>query len=186
MRPLRPFARVTIALPAFVLLTACSNVKYDYDVSQDFSRYKTFDLYAPGRHGKGGEESLMDKRVRVAVAAELQAKGFAQETVADPDFLVACYPVYRTRHYRTTTRVGFGGGGWYRPWGYRVGTSFSQRHSYQEGSLVIEIVDANTNQLVWQGSDPGVFTGLDDPERANDAVASAVKDTLAKFPPQRK
>ena len=181
--------RALAAIPALILLTACSaSVKYDYDVSQDFSRYRTFDLYAPGRHGKGGQggDGLMDKRIRASVAAELQAKGFAREEVADPDFLVACYPVYRQRRYRTTTHVGFGGGGWYRPWGYRVGTSFSQVHQYREGSLIIEIVDAKTNQLVWQGSDEGVLTGLDDPERANDAVASAVKDTLAKFPPQRR
>ncbi|HXC18134.1 MAG TPA: DUF4136 domain-containing protein [Holophagaceae bacterium] len=185
MRPLR----LSTAIPALLLLTGCaSSVRYDYDVSQDFSRYKTFDLYAPGKRGKnkGGDDPLMDTRIRMAVAAELQGKGFSREEVADPDFLVACYPVFHTRHYRTTTRVGFGGGGWYRPWGYRVGTSFSQTHAYREGSLIIEIVDARTNQLVWQGADEGVLTGLDDPEKANDAVASAVKDTLAKFPPQRR
>ncbi|HZU53867.1 MAG TPA: DUF4136 domain-containing protein, partial [Holophagaceae bacterium] len=66
----------------------------------------------------------------------------------------------------------------------RVGTSFSQTHSYREGTLAIEIVDARTNQLVWQGVDEGVLTGLDTPDKANDAVASAVKDTLAKFPPK--
>ena len=65
-----------------------------------------------------------------------------------------------------------------------MGTSFSQTHAYREGSLIIEIVDTRTNQLVWQGADEGVLTGLDDPEKANDAVASAVKDTLAKFPPK--
>lgn len=183
MRPLRPM----IVLPALLLLTACASpVRYDYDVSQDFSRYKTFDLYAAGKRGKnkGGEDPLMDKRIRAAVAAELQEKGFSREEVADPDFLVACYPIFRTRHYRTTTRVGIGGGGWYRPWGYRVGTSFSQTHSYREGTLVIEIVDTRSNQLVWQGTDEGVLTGLDDPGKADDAVASAVKDTLAKFPPK--
>ncbi|HTL98686.1 MAG TPA: DUF4136 domain-containing protein [Holophagaceae bacterium] len=182
MRPLRLFA-----VPALLLLTACSSVKYDYDVTQDFSRYRTFDLYAPGRHAGGTrtpEDTLMDKRIRAAVAGELQAKGFAREEVADPDFLVACYPVYRARRYRTRTTVGIGGGGWYRPWGYRVGTSFSQVHEYRQGSLIIEVVDARTNQLVWQGTDEGVLTDLDDPDQANDAVASAVKDTLAKFPPQ--
>ena len=174
-------------IPILLLLTACASpVRYDYDVSQDFSRYKTFDLYAPGRHGRnqGPSEPLMDQRIRAAVASNLQSKGFTREEVADPDFLVACYPIYRTRHYRTTTRVGMGRGGWHRPWGYRVGASFSQTHSYREGSLIIEIVDTRTNQLVWQGSDEGVLTGLNDPERANDAVASAVKDTLAKFPPK--
>ena len=110
--------RFSIAIPALLLLTACASpVRYDYDVSQDFSRYKTFDLYAPGKRGKnkGGDDPLMDSRIRVAVAAELQGKGFTREEVADPDFLVACYPVFHTRHYRTTTRVGFGGGGWSAP-----------------------------------------------------------------------
>ncbi len=183
MRLLRPVA----AIPALLLLTACASpVRYDYDVTRDFSRYRTFDLYAEGKRGrnKGGEDPLMDTRIRAAVATELTARGFTREETAEPDFFVACYPIFRTRHTRTTTRVGFGGGGWYRPWGYRVGTSFSQTHSYREGTLVIEIVDAHTNQLVWQGTDEGVLTGLDDPERANDAVASAVKDTLAKFPPK--
>ena len=186
MRPLRPL----ITAPALILLTACASpVSYDFDASQDFSRYRSFDLYAPGHHGKGPqvpEDTLMDARIRRAVAGELQAKGFIREETADPDFLVACYPVYRVRRTRTTTRVGFGRGGWYRPWGYRVGTSFSQVHASREGSLTIEIVDAKTNQLVWRGTDEGVLTGLDDPGRADDAVASAVKDVLAKFPPKRR
>lgn len=184
MCSLRPLALV----PALLLFTACSSsVRYDYDVAQDFSRYKTFDLYAPGHHGKGQQpgDSLMDSRIRLTVANALQAKGFTREEFADPDFLVACYPIYKTRHYRTSTRVGLGGG-WRRPWGYGVGVRFSQGHSYREGSLIIEIVDARTNQMVWQGVDEGVLTGLDDPERANDAVASAVKDILEKFPPQQR
>ncbi|HEU4951803.1 MAG TPA: DUF4136 domain-containing protein [Holophagaceae bacterium] len=179
----------TLLVFPLALLSACApyNVRYDYDVTQDFSAYRTFDLYAPGRHGRaqgqGDEASLMDKRVRAAVAAELQSRGFSREETADPDFLVACYPIYRTRHYRTTTHVGFGGG-WYRPWGYRVGTSFSQVHSYREGTLVIEIVDRRTNQLVWSGSAEGALTDQEDPVEANAQVARAVKDVLEKFPPR--
>ncbi len=175
-----------LALP--VLLLACTNyrVKYDYDVNQNFASYKRFDLYAPGKRGKGDGEpsSLMDKRIAASVAKELTAKGYAQETTADPDFLVAYYTVYRTRRYRTTTHVGFGGWGWYRPWGYRVGTSFSQEHRYQEGTIILEVVDFKSNQLVWQAAAEGALSDVENPEDANEQVTRAVRDLLDRFPPK--
>jgi hypothetical protein len=175
-----------LALPALML--ACTNyhVHYDYDVSQNFAAYKRFDLYAPGKRGKGDGEtsSLMDKRIAASVIKELSGKGYVQETSADPDFLVAYYPVYRTRRHRTATHVGFGGWGWHRPWGYGVGTTFSQEHQYREGTLILEIVDFKSNQLVWQAAAEGALTDLDNPEDANEQVARVVRDLLDRFPPK--
>jgi hypothetical protein len=176
-----------LALPAallsLLLLGACTGyqVNYDYDVTASFSRYRTFDYYT-SKKGTGGTTSLMDKRVRAAVEKELQAKGFAMETKADPDFLVTYYPIVHERRYRTTTHLGWGWG--YRPFYGRMGTSMSQVHSYKEGTIVIEVVDFKTNQMVWQGAAAGALTGLDNPEDADEVVARAVRDILAKFPPK--
>lgn len=175
-------------LAPLALMTACGyRVHYDYDITQapGFARYKTFDWYATSKRGnKGKDEGFMDKRVEAMVEKELQLKGFQQEKSADPDFLITWYPVYRNRRVRTTTRVGVGYGGWRRPWGYGVGTSFSQVNTYREGSVVIEIVDFRSNQLVWQGGASDVLTGFDNPEDANEAVGRAVHQILANFPPQ--
>lgn len=175
-----------LVLPALLLACSSYRINYDYDVQQNFSAYKRFDLYAPGKRGKGSGEApgLMDKRIAAAVAKELQAKGYAQETMADPDFLVAYYPVYRTRRYRTATHVGFGGFGWRRPWGYGVGTTFSQEHQYREGTIIVEIVDFKSNQLVWQGAAEGALTDNDTPEESNEQVGRAVHDLLDRFPPK--
>lgn len=176
--------------PALLLATlACSpyTVKVDYDRTAPMSAYKTFDWYAASKRAKaearGVEDPLMDRRVRLAVERELTAKGFRAETVAEPDFLVTYYPVYRNRKVRTTTHVGMG---WGRPWGYRVGTGFrtSQTRSYKEGTIVIEVVDSRTNALVWQAVAEGALTGLSRPEEADAQVGEAVRKLLADFPPR--
>lgn len=179
MRPLR----LPAALLSLALLGACSSyqVTYDYDVTASYGRYRTFDYYT-SKKGTGGTTSLMDKRVRAAVEKELQAKGFAMETKADPDFLVTYYPIVQERRYRTTTHVGWGWG--YRPVYGHIGTSTSQVHHYKEGSIVIEIVDFKSNQMIWQGAAAGALTGLDNPEDADEVVPRAVRDILAKFPPK--
>ncbi len=179
---------------ALLFLVGCSsyNVKYDYDASAPYGSYRTFDWYAASKKAKGkgsGTDPLMDQRVRLAVQAQLQAKGFAQETTGEPDFLVTYYPIYQNRRYRTTTSVG-GGYGWGgRHWGYGVGTRFStsQVHQYKEGTIVLEIVDGKSNQLVWQSAAEGALTGLQGhPEDAQEQINKAVTEMLSKFPPTRK
>ena len=171
------------ALLSLALLGACSSyqVTYDYDVTASYGRYKTFDYYT-SKKGTGGTTSLMDKRVRAAVEQELKAKGFAMETKADPDFLVTYYPIVKNRKVRTTVRSGWGWG--YRPLYGGVGVSSSQVRNYKEGTIVIEIVDFKTNQMIWQGAAAGALTGLENPEDANEVVPKAVRDILAKFPPK--
>ncbi len=174
---------LSVALLSLALLTACRSysVNYDYDVTASYGRYRTFDYYT-SKKGTGGTTTLMDKRVRAAVEKELQAKGFAMETKADPDFLVTYYPIVQNRKVRTNVRMGMGWG--YRPFYGGVSTTTSQVRNYKEGSIVIEIVDFKTNQLIWQGAAEGALTGLNSPEDADEVVPKAVRDILAKFPPK--
>lgn len=179
MRPILAAA----ALVSLALLVGCSgyNITYDYDVTASYGRYKTFDYYT-SKKGTGGTTSLMDKRVRASVEKELQAKGFVMETRADPDFLVTYYPIVQERKVRTTTHIGWGWG--FRPVYGRMGTSVSQVRKHKEGTIVIEIVDFKSNQVIWQGAAAGALTGLTNPEDADEVVPRAVRDILAKFPPR--
>lgn len=182
--------RMTATALGLALFAACSTytVKTDFDPAIAYASYQTFDWYAASKRAKGkgsGTDPIMDKRVRASVQAVLESKGFKQEVVAEPDFLVTYYPVYRNKRYRTTTSFG-GGYGWSRrPWGYGVGTRFStsQVHNYREGTIILEIVDSRSNQLVWQGAAEGALTNLDNPEDAQEEIQKAVRDLLANFPP---
>ena len=176
-------------LPAVLLLAGCASytVKYDVDPTANFRSYRTFEWYASSKRAKGqgnGGSEIMDRRVRAAVEQQLVAKGFAVATGAEPDFLVTYYPVYKDRKVRTSTTVGVGGGWRYRHFGYGVGTRFSEVHRYKEGTIVVEIVDGKSNQLVWQSAAVGALTNLEDPVEAKEQVAKAVADMLEKFPPR--
>ncbi len=175
----------TPALLALALLTGCASysLSYDYDVTASFGRYRTFD-YSTSKKGTRGTTTLMDKRVRAALERELRAKGFLLETTADPDFLVTYYPIVQERKVRTTTHARLGMGWGFRRFYGRVGVSTSQVHRHQEGTIVIEILDFKTNQMVWQGAAAGALTGLDNPEDADEGVQKAVRDILARFPPR--
>ena len=179
---MRLFNLATALLP-LALLVGCSsyNVTYDYDVTASYAKYKTFDYYT-SKKGTGGTTSLMDKRVRAAVEWELQAKGFAMETKADPDFLVTYYPIVTDRKVRTNVRTGWGWG--YRPFYGGVSTTTSRVRHYKEGTIVIEIVDFKSTQMIWQGAAAGALTGLSNPEDADEVVPKAVRDILVKFPPK--
>ncbi len=180
--------RALLTVPPVLLLAGCAaySIQYDLDPSADFRAYRTFEWYASSKRAKGqkaGGSEIMDRRVRAAVEAQLTAKGYAAAAAgAEPDFLVTYYPVYKDRRYRTTTTVGVGGGWRYRPWGYGVGTRFSEVRHYKEGTIVVEVVDGRSNQLVWQCAAVGALTNLQDPEDAREQVAKAVADMLQKFP----
>ena len=178
----------TLGLPlALALLAGCTpyTVKFDYDSHANYTAYKTWDWYAAGAKDKGKaagiENPIMDRRVRGAVERELNTKGMKQEKGAEPDLLVTYYPHYHTGTVYHTTSIG-GFGPW-RPWGFGMGTHFTDARSYREGTIVLEIVDNKTNTLIWQAAAEGALTGLDDPLDAEEQVTSAVKSMLSRFPP---
>jgi len=184
------FLRRGALVPALALLTACNgfSVHYDFDRSAGFAGYKTFEWFQPGPGGPKPavpENPIMDRRVRRIVEQELAAKGLRREPGGEPDLKLACYPVYRNRVVQTYSGMGPGWGwGWgMRPWGYGPAFGFQETRSYREGTIVLEMVDARSSQMVWQGAAEGALTGLRDPQDAEEQVTAAVRKLLEKFPP---
>ncbi len=183
--------RIRAFAPALLLtLAACAPyaIKRDFDPQAPIASYRTYDWYKPKAEKVGDGAPRMagfnDQRVRAAVDQELAAKGLKREPAADPDCLLDYFPVYQNRHYTTHTRVGFGTGGY--GWGMRTAIGSSRRHTYKEGTIVLQVVDFKTNKLVWEGVAEGALTGLaGNPEEAQAAIQRAVKDLLSEFPPKQ-
>jgi hypothetical protein len=181
----------TFALvPVLGILCACSSysVKYDFDPHASFAAYKTYDWYAASAKAQGKSDGvanpIMDRRVRRIVEREFAARGYKLQEAGDPDFLLTYYPVYRNRLVQTYTGMGPGWGyGWGRPWGYGPALGFAEVQAYREGSIVLEVVDNKSNQLVWQAVADGALTAIEDPQDAEEQVTDAVKKMLEKFPP---
>ena len=54
---------------------------------------------------------------------------------------------------------------------------------YEEGTLIIDVIDPGENRLVWRGSATRVLDRAMTPERADEIVLEAVRKIFDRFPP---
>jgi hypothetical protein len=116
-------------------------------------------------------------RVERAVDAELTEKGFLK--VADsPDFLIA---MHTSREEKVAHNRDWA-------WQYVYSDYFMNTHQdfrYLEGMLVLDIVDAASKELVWQGEAKGFVGKKSNPKKEDEMVKEAVHKILKNFPPPR-
>jgi hypothetical protein len=97
--------------------------------------------------------------LKVAVAQELEVRGMAYS--ASPDILVNFYihtkEKIRTRSVPTTSAYYGYRAPYYNTWGGYGGYE-TQIDQYTEGTLNIDMVDANSKKLVWEGFISGRVT----------------------------
>ncbi|MCF1753362.1 DUF4136 domain-containing protein [Mariniradius sp. RY-2] len=180
--------KIMLLLLLNFMVIACSSplkVITDYDTKADFSRFQTFSFYQLTDKGPGLSE-LNQQRIINAIRDELVKKGF-KEDLTNPDLLVNATAIVTEEKQVTSTNY-YNYGGYYRPyrWGptYVGGSTVYNVSELREGSLVIDIIDASTKHLIWQGTgNKEIDTGLKKPETE---VPAAVAKILAGFPPQPK
>jgi hypothetical protein len=90
--------------------------------------------------------------------------------------------------YTTGTGWGWGGGwGWrFHRWGVAWPTySRSDINTYTDGTVVVNMIDAKTKQVVWDGQVADVVSlPVANPVRATKEVDVAVAKLFAKYPPK--
>jgi hypothetical protein len=165
-------------LLALALLAACSSVStnYDYDTSYDFSKLRSYrwaDIPS-----KADANPLVVQRVGAAVEAQLKAKGYLPAEGA-PDFLVATYVGRQSRIQVTDWGYGYGP----RAAWYGGGVDVYQ---YEEGSLIVDIVDARSKRLVWRGTATSIVDPDATPEERTKRINEAVGKMFKDFPPPKK
>ncbi|MFY7911935.1 MAG: DUF4136 domain-containing protein [Emticicia sp.] len=113
----------------------------------------------------------------------LAKKGF-RRNIATPEFLVDFHIYVEEQKFQNLVC----GAGFYR--GERYLPDLSQRTycespeivNYDDGTLIIDIVDAQTGQLVWRGTAGEI---IDNPAYATEIFRKKVKRILKKFPSQK-
>jgi Domain of unknown function (DUF4136) len=142
--------RATIYALFFVAMLGAAfaqKVETDFDHQANFSQYKTYSWQEikPAN-------SLWDARIKSAVDAQLAAKGWTQ-IASGGDVAVVAIKTSQTQRTLQTFYDGFGGGwGWRRFGGGGLGDATTTEQDYKIGTLVIDLYDAKTKQLIWRGS----------------------------------
>ncbi len=183
--------RVGFALLAAVIgLSACGSgikIQTDYDPTADFSALETYQWAQRQRSDNDDPRvynDLVEGRVKRAFNRVLQEKGFREVSSGNPDFQIVWNGDIDGKMSLTTVNSGYGyGWGWYGYGGMGMSTSQTYVNEWNEGTLLIDIVEGAKKQLIWRGSATMELHDGGTPEQS-DANAYAVAQTLLKsFPP---
>lgn len=137
------------AFAALLWLSSCTATSFstysDYDKSANFKQYATYRIEPAKKSGEGDpvlNSSLNQKRINEALNIELKARGYepAQENA---DLIVR----YQTDEQQKQDVQNYNNWG-YWSWWNRNNTSV---RNYDQTRLVVDLVDAKTDELVWQG-----------------------------------
>ncbi|MFT3823707.1 MAG: DUF4136 domain-containing protein [Chitinophagaceae bacterium] len=185
MKKLMP---VAILAAIMLFIAACGpslKVNTDYDRAVNFQQYKTFRLYKTDSSNTAISQ-LNQQRILNAVTSEMTKKGF-QPTSGDADLLVNTVTIVKNKVALSSNTDYYGYGGVYRPyyWGGGMGgvssTTTYNAQQYKDGSLIIDIVDAKTQKLIWQGTGNSELDhALKDPDTQ---IPQAISKIMANFPP---
>ena len=168
----------TLLVFVAVFMTSCSSVRVasDYDQDANFSQYKTFAFFKPGID-KAEISDLDKRRILRAIENEMLAKGFTKSE--EPDLLVSIFTktkeninIYQNNMY------GYYGWGW-NPWYWGVGPNTVNTTS--EGTLYLDLIDAKSKQLVWQGM--GTAALAKEVNKKQERIDEIVQKILEKYPP---
>ena len=192
-------------LLSMLALSACATaIKSTVDVADnaDFAGLNTFawmtdQATSEQRALSNDLNPLHEHRIRAAVEAELERKGYGKAARDEADFVVfvrlavtdrqqvrefyggygynyyGYYPGYRHGYGHSFRR--------YRGYGYYPGLSRSSVYvqTVIEGDLVVDIFDNRSNEAIWHGSASKRLRRTDE---AVELIHEAVTALLAKFP----
>lgn len=185
--------RAAAIVTAALLLPACAGgpkVQSDFDPKADFSGWHTYkwaERTDAGKRDKRVYNYVVEGRIRRAVNSALAAKGFVEDsTAAHPDFLVGWLGSLQGQvsfsTFGTYYRYGWG---WYNPYATGVYSYQTYTNYTEEGTLLIDLVDAASNQLVWRAMAQGALGNPDRSEQQKQAALDKLVDKMMRdFPPK--
>ena len=131
---------VTLGLLFLTAITIrADKVTTDFDRTVNFSKYKTFMWIKESQI----DEPFMKDRIKDSISAQLISRGL--RPVSDgADLAVGANLATEQKHVWETYYSGSG-------WGWGSGWSTTEERTYQVGTLTVDLFDAHTRKLVWQG-----------------------------------
>jgi hypothetical protein len=166
---------------SFLLLAACSpqiQVHSDLDPDYDLWTFKTFDWGQKVNIEKGKNplhyNELNDKRIKSAVQDQLTQRGY-RLTEVSPDLVLYYHIIVTDKSLVSTEPYGYN----YSPYWMRMETN---TYTYREGTLILDLMDSKTNNLIWRGWAVSPLDSSYTPAEIEKLTKTVVARIFKKFP----
>ncbi len=182
-------------LPLLVMLltASCSrfSVMSDFDRNFDFNRSLTYQWVNPP-----GDESpdllsanpLIRKRVQDAISSELASRGFLPAGLSSPDLLLVVRAYVNEKSFTRYDMHPFHHRFFYHGRVFRYYPGFGPFYEdpvtvyYEEGNLVVDMLDEKGMHLVWRGSARGYLKKYRTGKSMQKDIDLAVSEIFSDFP----
>lgn len=189
LRPALPTLGVRTLLLAALLLSALPAAALDtgseHDPGADFSTYRTYDwepvsstARPPGHPLATGNP--LDREIRSAVEARLAKKGLERVTTGGADLLLRYDAALEEGLEVSGSEYRADAGGVRVTWAWEGG---EEARVFSRGTLVLQMIDADSREVVWVGWASDVAA---DPDALRRKVDRAAKKILKSYPPRRR
>jgi hypothetical protein len=182
-----PMRAMALAALTTLVVAGCAtkpDVRGDFDKSADFGNYRTYNFMAKSGTDATDAKSLVTSILQSAAAREMEARGYTKSET--PDLVINFKGKLEEKTDIESTPApyygpSYGYRGWYgAPYGGYGGTEVST-HRYNVGTLVLDVVDRQKQQAVFQG---GLQTVVSKKmlENRDQSLREAVATIFAKYP----
>ncbi len=172
----------------FAGCTSQPRVETDHQADFDFSSLKVFEVAETKQDSK--ESILMSpftlSHIHSVLEDELSKRYQRAAVDAKPDFTVSYHVVIEEkidpRSFDDLYGFGYYGRGHRHPRPFFYGPNAGLR-VYNQGSLIIDIVDARTDKPIWRGVSEKRLNRDMAPKQQREVLSRAVTEVIAQFPP---
>jgi hypothetical protein len=179
---------IKVLLTAILAITigGCASgpkIRADADPTVNLTTYHTFGFFDHLATDRSSYSTMITSRLKDATRRELKRRGY-EESTENPELLVNFNTNVQNKtdvQSAPSANAGFYGyrSGVYGAWGGYPQDVYTTH--YQEGTLVMDMVDAKKKQLVWQAVAQARLTKkvMEDPAAAIDSI---VTEMFTKYP----
>jgi Domain of unknown function (DUF4136) len=167
----------------------CQDVRYNYDKSTDFSKFKTYkwvlikDAQRPN--------DIVDKQIKSTIDSQLLVKGLTAVDNDDANLYLAYQTAVGSEKQFTSFSSGMGpgwgygpgwyGGGWYGAGG--MSTTTGSTSTIYVGQLVLDMYKPADKSLIWRGTVSKTLDPKAKPDRQQKNLNKAISKLLKNYPP---
>jgi len=170
-----------------VTAAVAQDVRYNFDSSADFSKYKTYKWVEI--KGSDHTNQMVEKQIQDALDAELAKKGLQKTDSDSANLYIGYQTAIGTEKQFNSYSTGWGygpgwGGGWHGGMGSTTTTGSTT--TIYIGQLAVDMYDPAMKTLVWRGTASKTIDPKAKPDKQQKNLAKAVAKLLKNFPPPPK
>jgi hypothetical protein len=173
-------ARIPALIAAAALAAGCATMTVSSHLERGvtFSDYVTYDWGPPDTYPVGDprldNNPFFADYVMGAIEKQLDRKGYERAFAGDVDLLIHYHASVNQKVDVYTSDLQYG---------YCYANCQPQYVDYEQGTLVVDLVDARTSKVMWRGWEQDVMNGvIDNQSRLEDQVDEGVTKMMMLLP----